>query len=181
MKKRIMLICIIALIGTFVFGCTAKKDEPPVSNVGTEQQEEYEAGEQITLYSYNAERDEQMTTVYELQPGEAISVENVVKAYQNQIMDGLYKKVVAINSITIKESNNGVNVWIDFKADDVISLGLGSGSEGSYYGDLARSIEANIAEVNCIYYSMDGKNFETGHLLFETTEPFWIRTNGPEE
>ncbi len=176
MKKWTVLFCILTLLAWTAIGCTQQEnpvDEPPQ----TDNEQPVEQGAEITLYSYNIDRDEQMTTVYTLLPDEEITVENIVKAYQDQIMEGLYEKVVAVNSITSQENS----VWIDFKGEDIENLGLGSGSEGNYFGDLARSIDANMAEIDYIYYTVDGDDFMTGHLIFDKNEPFWIRTDGPIE
>ena len=111
------------------------------------------------------------------------SPESIIKAYQTQVMEGVYGKAVEVNEVKrVAGSQAGQDkLYIDFKAADVESLGLGSGSEGNYFGDLAQSITANIPEITEIYYTMDGGDFVTGHLWFSKDEPFWYEHEEPAE
>lgn len=164
-------------------GCGNEKpteDAPPVTP--TETDEDYVAGPQIELYAYDAVEDQQYVTIYELAAGEAITPENIVKAYQTQIMEGIYGKVVQVNDISLTNiSADSQRLHIDFSATDVEGLGLGSGSEGSYFGNLAESIAKNLPEITEIYYTMDGGDFITGHLWFSKNDPFWYAHEEPIE
>ena len=178
MRKKFIILCLLLTVG-LVSACgkeTPPQTQTPQTPAG-DTQDDYEAGPQIELFAYDAVEDQQYITIYELQPDQEVTPENVAKAYQTQVMEGVYGQAVGINEVRV----DGQRVYIDFKAADVEALGLGSGSEGSYFGNLAASIAANIPDIEAIYYSMDGNDFVTGHLWFDKDEPFWYPHEAPEE
>ena len=184
MKKYLSMGCLILMMLGLLSGCaqnTPKQEVTPVTP--TEEEETYQSGPQVELYAYDAEEDQQYVTICELAPGETITPENIIKAYQTQVMEGVYGTAVNVNEVKlVKGTGQGHDkLYIDFKASDVQSLGLGSGSEGNYFGDLAESITANIPDITEIYYTMDGGDFITGHLWFSKDEPFWYEHEEPIE
>ncbi len=184
MKKYVTMGLMFLVMLGLLSGCTQntpKQEETPAAS--TEEEDTYQSGPQVELYAYDAEDDQQYVTICELASGESVTPENIIKAYQTQVMEGVYGKAVEINEVkrTAGSQAGHDKLYIDFKAADVESLGLGSGSEGNYFGDLAQSITANIPEITEIYYTMDGGDFVTGHLWFSKDEPFWYEHEEPAE
>ncbi len=184
MKKHLTMGCLVLMMLAVLSGCAQNvPKQEPTPTAPIEEEEPYESGPQIELYAYDAQEDQQYITICELAPGEQVSPENVIKAYQTQVMEGVYGTIVQVNEVRLVQgSQQGHDrLYIDFKASDVQSLGLGSGSEGNYFGDLAESITANISDITEIYYTMDGGDFVTGHLWFSKDEPFWYEHEEPVE
>lgn len=184
MKKYWTVGLMVLMMLGLLSGCGQNSNkQEAIPETPTEEEESYESGPQVELYAYDAEEDQQYVTICELATGESITPENIIKAYQTQVMEGVYGKAVQVNDVTVvKGTQEGHDkLYIDFKAADVESLGLGSGSEGNYFGDLAQSITANIPEITEIYYTMDGGDFVTGHLWFSKDEPFWYEHEDPVE
>lgn len=162
MKRYIMLMCILCVSLSLLFGCSTEDDKPTASLPD-------EAMTTIVLYAYDALEDDTYSTVYEVAE-EDFNLEKVVEAYDTVVVQGVYGKELKINEIKRIDDK----VWIDFDSESVNAMGLGSGTEGQLFGDLAHSINSNIETVEEIYYTMDnGKDFETGHLLFTADRPFW--------
>lgn len=183
MKKTATIgFIILMLLGTLA-GCGQKEvKQAETPNAPIVDDETYESGPQVELYAYDAEEDQQYVTICELAADESITPESVIKAYQTQVMEGVYGKSVGVNEVNrIAGGGAGDKLYIDFTAADVEALDLGSGSEGNYFGDLAQSITANIPEITEIYYTMDGGDFVTGHLWFNKAEPFWYEHEEPRE
>ena len=184
MKKYVTMGLMFLVMLGLLSGCaqnTPKQEEKPAAS--TEEEDTYQSGPQVELYAYDAQEDQQYVTICELAQGESVTPESIIKAYQTQVMEGVYGKAVEVNEVKrVAGSQAGQDkLYIDFKAADVESLGLGSGSEGNYFGDLAQSITANIPEITEIYYTMDGGDFVTGHLWFSKDEPFWYEHEEPAE
>ena len=184
MKKYVTMGLMFLVMLGLLSGCaqnTPKQEETPAAS--TEEEDTYQSGQQVELYAYDAQEDQQYVTICELAQGESVTPESIIKAYQTQVMEGVYGKAVEVNEVKrVAGSQAGQDkLYIDFKAADVESLGLGSGSEGNYFGDLAQSITANIPEITEIYYTMDGGDFVTGHLWFSKDEPFWYEHEEPAE
>lgn len=184
MKKYVTMGLMFLVMLGLLSGCaqnTPKQEETPAAS--TEEEDTYQSGPQVELYAYDAQEDQQYVTICELAQGESVTPESIIKAYQTQVMEGVYGKAVEVNEVKrVAGSQAGQDkLYIDFKAADVESLGLGSGSEGNYFGDLAQSITANIPEITEIYYTMDGGDFVTGHLWFSKDEPFWYEHEEPAE
>ena len=184
MKKYVTMGLMFLVMLGLLSGCaqnTPKQEETPAAS--TEEEDTYQSGPQVELYAYDAQEDQQYVTICELAQGESVTPESIIKAYQTQVMEGVYGKAVELNEVKrVAGSQAGQDkLYIDFKAADVESLGLGSGSEGNYFGDLAQSITANIPEITEIYYTMDGGDFVTGHLWFSKDEPFWYEHEEPAE
>lgn len=173
MKKLMIAVGALLLTMFLMAGCgTVKTPEEPAPVLVLA-----EPAEQVILYAYDAEEQKSYNTVCELSQGQEISVENVVTAYQSQVISGVYNQTLAINSMVVE---NG-SLYLDFNAEDVGNLQLESGTEGNFFGDLARTIEANLPTIEQIFYTMDGEDLVIGHLMFSKDEPFWYGVDVPQE
>lgn len=185
MKKQLLLVLLLCC-SLLNMGCGQQAEEQSVAApVVQEQGEPKTETTLIILYAYDTAEDTTYTTVAEVATAD-FGLEAVVQAYDLNVIQGVYGKQIVMNEIkeippTDETAKDG-KVYIDFDSESVNQLGLGSGSEGQFFGDLARSIDENLGYVDEIYYTMDGgKDFTTGHLWFAADQPFWYGSQQPVE
>lgn len=181
MKKCVTVLCVMLMVFMGLSGCKQSPANQEANvPIASGEDETYSGGLQVELYAYDTSEDQQYITIYELAPDVPITAENIIKAYQTQVMEGVYGLAVGVNEVRLSQDSPN-KLYIDFKGDDMEALNLEEGSEGNYFGGLAASITANIPEIGEIYYSIDGNDFIIGHLWFSKSEPFWTSHEEPTE
>ena len=173
----VSLICCLMLI--LLTGCAKNADVPSDevdNNEKISAEESSVVGQSVVLYAYDGVEDQSYTTVCTIH-SEKMSVEDVALAYLDYVGKDIYGQDVQIKEIIVKDDQ----VWIDFDGASIDNMTLGSGSEGQFFGDLARSLVSNFEEINEIYYSMDNQDFVTGHLWFDKDRPFWYSHEEPND
>ena len=192
-------IYVLLVVGIFVLllvGCgttpqaSGKQNEPGQQAV----QEQTEDTMYITLYLSNeldtltqSEGQEQRNDEENLNavmvaeiPKDELSAKRVVEAYNQLVIGGAYPSMLEINDVTEKDQA----VWVDFDSGSIGALQLEEGTEGLLFYNLARSIYESIADLEGIYFTMDGgKDFKVGHLWFVADRPFYsgvVPTEGGE-
>lgn len=179
----VLMLCVLTLC---MFGCG--KEQPDADLSETEQITEpaEEDSIYITLYLYDESEDvpestegqksdpngvEGMNAVMVSTIGkDQLSAETIVSEYNRLIIASSYDEPLTVNEV--REA--GSQVWVDFDSESVKALQLEEGTEGQLFYNLARSIDDNLADVDDIYFTMDGgKDFTLGHLWFEADRPFY--------
>lgn len=72
-------------------------------------------------------------------------------------------------------------VTIDFTQDGLTRVSQGSYTESSTLMGLAKSIILGDPKVNAVSYSVEGKEYASGHFIFELGVPFLTREQLKEE
>ena len=126
----------------------------------------------LSLVAYDAEKDNDYTIDYKVNDEMTVNPFDVAYAYENAVIKEAYGKEAIIQSMTV-DSNGKMD--IDFKKDAVTNLSLSSGAEAAVFENLVESIVLNCPQITSVYYTMDGGNFETGHLSFEADKAIWTK------
>lgn len=161
MQKFTALTCgLVLCLG--LSGCTDKNDNQS-SNDNTAT---------VSLVAYDEQKDNDYTIDYKINETSTVSAFEVAYAYENAVIVEAYAKEAVINTMTL--DTNGKLV-IDFKEDKVLNLGLGAAAESAVFENLIETIVLNCPEIKTIYFTMDGGNFETGHLSFAADKAAWSK------
>ena len=126
----------------------------------------------LSLVAYDAEKDNDYTIDYKVTDEMTVNPFDVAYAYEDAVVIEAYGKEAIIQNMTVDTSGK---ITIDFKKDAVTDLSLGSGAEAAVFENLAESIVLNCPQITSIYYTMDGGNFETGHLSFDADKAIWTK------
>ena len=126
----------------------------------------------LSLVAYDAEKDNDYTIDYKVNNEMTVNPFDVAYAYEDAVIVEAYGKEPIIQNMTV-DSNGKMD--IDFKKDAVTNLSLGSGAEAAVFENLVESIVLNCPQITSVYYTMDGGNFETGHLSFEADKAVWTK------
>ena len=195
-QRGIYVLLVLGIFVLLLVGCgttpqaSGKQNEPGQQAV----QEQTEDTMYITLYLSNeldtltqSEGQEQRNDEENLNavmvaeiPKDELSAKRVVEAYNQLVIGGAYPSMLEINDVTEKDQA----VWVDFDSESIGALQLEEGTEGLLFYNLARSIYESIADLEGIYFTMDGgKDFKVGHLWFVADRPFYsgvVPTEGGE-
>lgn len=188
MKKQrgIYVLLVLSVFVLFLVGCGTNQQTAGRQNEQERQtvQEQTEDTMYITLYLSNEldtltqsegqeqqDDEESMNAVMVAEiPKDELSAKRVVEAYNQLVIGGAYPSMLEINNVTEKDRA----VWVDFNSESFAALQLEEGTEGLLFYNLARSIYENIADLEGIYFTMDGgKDFKIGHLWFVADRPFY--------
>ena len=126
----------------------------------------------VSLVAYDAQKDTDYTIEYKITEPANAPVFEVAYAYESAVIEEAYAKEAVINKMTVDTSGK---LTIDFKEDRVLGLVLGAAAESAVFENLIETIVLNCPEVTTIYFTMDGGNFETGHLYFAADEAAWSK------
>jgi cytoskeletal protein RodZ len=78
---------------------------------------------------------------------------------QQFFSESLEDSPIAPNSITLQ----GGNLYIDF-TEDIYNTNFGSTAENSLLDSIAAAYLDNTEDITAVYYSVDGKDYESGHI-----------------
>ena len=160
MQKFTALTCgLVLCLG--LSGCNDKNNQNTTDYVAT-----------ISLVAYDEQKDNDYTIDYKINEPSNAPVFEVAYAYENAVIEEAYAKEAIINTMTLDTTGK---LTIDFKEDKVLSLGLGAAAESAVFENLIETIVLNCPEINKIYFTMDGGNFETGHLSFAADKAAWSK------
>ena len=142
-------------------------------NTNPKQDVQVVAPTSVMVGIYTIEDDTLNTTSIDtvVQIDGELKAEDVVNAVVSELEDHDIDIVIA--SVT----NEGGKVTIDIEADDpFLPFGsLGSSAEGSVLDCLSYSIFDNFADVNAVYFHVNGEAYETGHIVLKADEPYLTR------
>lgn len=169
----------VSLSAILFCGCSAvEQKQPPVeeTDVSAENDSVYlllylpEAFSEELEADDDANAPESGSTVVTAVSPDELSAASVVQAYNSLVIEPEYGKQIEILDVQEKDSQ----VWVDFDSESVENLGIEEGYEGQVFYNLARSIVANLNNVDEIYFTMDGgQDFTLRHLWFEASRPFY--------
>jgi hypothetical protein len=89
-------------------------------------------------------------------------VSEVVKVFEE---NGL---TVGINSVTTKNDT----IYVDFQSDKAPLVNVGSGVEATILDCIAQSLVDNLEGHNKVVYHVDGKAYESGHIVLELNDVY---------
>lgn len=126
----------------------------------------------ISLVAYDEQKDNDYKIDYKITENSGASVFEVAYAYENAVIEEAYAKEAVIDNMVFDAKGK---LTIDFKADKVAALSLGASAESAVFENLVETIVLNCPDVKNIYFTMDGGNFETGHLAFAADKAVWSK------
>lgn len=137
----------------------------PVQTPGVPQDFSYDDSEQIIVKYRDEETQQEEEAVYEI-AGDA-SNESALDAV-NEVIFGEEK--IKANSIIF---SNG-NLFIDFD-ESIYNMNLGSSGEGDVLEAIADSYLNNVQDIQAVYYSVNGEDYSSGHIIQSKDQPFKTR------
>lgn len=144
-----------------------------LSGCGDDNKDLSDSPTTIALVAYDAQKDNDYTIEYKMTDAYTATPFEVAYAYESAVIKEAYGKEAVIGKMTMDTTGR---MTIDFLADKVQSLSLGASSEAAVFENLVESIILNCPEITAVYFTMDGGNFETGHLSFAADTAVWSRT-----
>ncbi|WP_066689359.1 GerMN domain-containing protein [Christensenella intestinihominis] len=189
MKKKTIITVIIVIAILLFTACTAEPDqqesaavttapdpEPtiettqipspvPVQTPGPSQEFAYDDSSKIMFKYWDEGTQEEKESTYEIDAdaGNAAALEAV-----NQAFFGTDE--IKANSITFSDGN----LFIDFD-DSIYNMNLGSSGEGAVLEAIANAYLENVQEINAVYYSVNGEDYSSGHIIQGKDQPFMTK------
>ena len=137
----------------------------PVQTPGAPQEFTYDDPAQIIVRYHNEETQQEEESTYEI--GEDAGNFSALDAV-NAVIFGEDK--VKANSIVLSEGN----LFIDFD-NSIYDIYMESSGEGNVLEAIADAYLNNVEEVNAIYYSVNGEDYSSGHIIQGKDQPFKLR------
>ncbi|BCN31424.1 GerMN domain-containing protein [Anaeromicropila herbilytica] len=193
LKKYLILIIVFTASVTMLVGCGSKKEKTNKditvtetvkpskgddANSGTDSsnstatsKEETntpakEDTKELPIYVMNNDTLEKEDYVDMVPQDSKITAEFIVnEVVKNFEQNGV---TIGINSVTTK----GDTIYVDFKSDKAPLANVGSGVEATILDCIAQSLVDNLDGHNKVIYRVDGKAYESGHIILDLNEVY---------
>lgn len=186
-NKTILMILIISLCLMSFAGCKKKKGEPeetlqPQTPVSAEETSEptaepeesvtpeasYAAVEQkdVVIYTINDETLEKEQETVSIPADSKMSSQFVVDLVSKSLSE--HSIEIGINSVV----QEGDTVVVDFKKEYPPLYNVGAGIELNILDCISMSLLDNADECKKVIFRVDGKAYESGHMVFEYDEVY---------
>lgn len=211
MKKQILIISLILTIPFYLIGCNSKNDttnnvppsiespdkpsedssssessndkpnlEEPNKDVETPKEPEV-VQRDVRLYYYDAVNDKIQYTNQTIEVKDKAVATAIVNALKHPSIQGVTPALAeGIKLKSAKVDSSDDSITIDF-SDDFVSLqNLGSGPESSTLKAIANTFGYNF-NVNKVIITLNGKPYESGHIIKKPGEGFTPNYDGTIE
>lgn len=159
MKKILSIICVVALMLSFS-ACGSKKVVEPDVEISTKEEVEIVKDGLVDIKIFDVVENKNVVKSVEIENKEDIlTVANI-------ILEEINSTNTIINSAIKKENS----IYIDFASESGIFYS-GSAGELAVLDSLGMTFVEMLGYDN-IYYSMDGNEYESGHIVLDKEEPY---------
>ncbi|GEM_PF-4186306 len=137
----------------------------------------------VKLYTADpASTSDQVDTVVEVELSAAPSPQGIAEAYRDTFFNTkdapAHLPKLGWRSVSVDKQGM---VTIDFTTDGLTRVSQGSYTESTTLMGLAKSIILGDPKVDAVSYSVEGKEYASGHFVFELGVPFLTREQLKEE
>ncbi len=131
----------------------------------------------VKLYTTDpTSSSDQVDTEVEVQLADTPTPLRIAEAYRDTFFKGkdtpAHLPELGWHSVTIDDQGM---VTIDFTQDGLTRVSQGSYTESTTLMGLAKSIILGDPKVNAVTYSVDGKEYASGHFIFDLGAPYITR------